>query len=758
MMDPLETLDEKSLEAPKSRVKTVESARERVGELRRAEETRSMRRAKVKGLLNGNQPYSAQKMRDLGRAGDANINLRTGEGTVDAAKTPYYDLVFESQRFANIESDYGDDPQRWYEWGETISNGFHRLLDEWDAFDTQMQLKQWQMCVHGIGLSMFENMRDWRWKSRPIGDVLVKDDAEANIDELDECAIPRSYLPTRLFKLIEKEEAAKANKWKREAVKRAIIAAAPAGMREKYGHDWESYEDSLRCGDISWGNKSNRIKVVDYLLEEFDGTITRAMLLDEGGVPSSTEGFQKDDFLLHKQKYADSFSQILCPFFFDVVDAGLWHGVKGMGPKIHDFCDLENRMTGRLIDQAMAGVFVGAESADALQKMQLVPHGAVTVVPPGISFPNARIADNMQGQLAMKRDLQNTLQSNTGQYRQRVSDENQEPTLGQANLNAQQQAILGKGAVNRYYRSLDRLYKEMLRRALNRKLTKTDPGGKQALEFQEWCLMKGVPEEALEMKNICKVKAVRSVGSGSPAMRQIIGQMLMQMLPMMNEIGAHAAKRQILAPYVGTHVDTFFPPIEQADVPDDNAWAATMENNELRKQGGEVLVTPKQNHVIHFTIHFGSAMEHVQELQAGANPIEVLVHLHNAGPHMKEHLDAMSGDVTRKEQLAQMGGAWMQLSKMTDQLQQQVEEAAKAEAANQEAQQPQVDPKALAALMKVRGELELKGMKLQGEMALKAEKQAVTLKLKDIAQAHGQRLKNRDAMAAAAGPTEAVAA
>src|SRR5689334_22495074 len=203
LTEPLATLDEETGEPPETRAVSVMGVRQRINEIRQAETIRSQRRTKILGMLDGNPPVLPSKMKQLNREGDANINFRTGEGTVDAAKTPFYDLTFDADCFARIETDYGDDPQYWMEWSNTISEGFHQMLDEWDGFDGQSQLLDWQMCVHGVGIAMFEDTLNWQWVSRRIGDFLVRDDAKADIDCIEEAVVPRSYMPTELYQLIK---------------------------------------------------------------------------------------------------------------------------------------------------------------------------------------------------------------------------------------------------------------------------------------------------------------------------------------------------------------------------------------------------------------------------------------------------------------------------------------------------------------------------------------------------------------------------
>jgi hypothetical protein len=211
------------------------------------------------------------------------------------------------------------------------------------------------------------------------------------------------------------------------------------------------------------------------------------------------------------------------------------------------------------------------------------------------------------------------------------------------------------------------------------------------------------------------------------------------MIPMLDEDGRRVVMRQRVAFLYGQQmVDSIVKPADQVQQPDDNASLATLENNALRMPGGQVLITPTQNHVIHFGYHANDLAQHFQQLQGGqADPQQVLVHAHQAGPHMAQHLQAVQGDPTRKDQVEQMDKAMMNLSKMTDQLGQQVDAAMKARKRNA---QPQPDPALVAAMAKVQGELQIKQTKMQGDMHLKAVKQQQQMALKDIGQAHDMRL------------------
>ncbi len=281
---------------------------------------------------------------------------------------------------------------------------------------------------------------------------------------------------------------------------------------------------------------------------------------------------------------------------------------------------------------------------------------------------------------------------------------------------------------------------------------------KEAKKFKECCLQRGIPEELFDFKNVLKVKAVRSVGYGSPQMRDIATKELVGMMPMLNEVGRNNALRARLAslPGIGqAQVDSYAPSIKEQGFPDDHAALATLENNELRSPGGQVMVTPFQNDPTHVKIHMQDMMSHVQQTQGQGqngqngqapkgNPMELLIHLEQGGPHVRKHLDKMKNNpIYGKKgsgEYEQFDKAWQQLSHVTDQVAKEVQKSMQEQAQNQP--QPQPDPEKVAPLLKVAGDLKLKEAKQTGDMALKTTKQAHSQRLADLKTAADIRREN----------------
>src|SRR5262249_36429706 len=155
----------------------------------------------------------------------------------------------------------------------------------------------------------------------------------------------------------------------------------------------------------------------------------------------------------------------------------------------------------------------------------------------------------------------------------------------------------------------------------------------------------------------------------------------------------------------------FFPKIENQNMPNSHTALAALENNSMREPGAQLVVEPSQNHSIHFAVHDQGLQAHMKE--PNADPNQVLIHLEQAGGHMAQHLQRLQGDPTRKSEVQQKSQRLNQIAKQTDQLRQQLTEKAQSEQG--QPQQGHPDPE----MMRVQGDLMLKGQKQQHDMGLK---------------------------------------
>jgi len=765
----LASLDRETLQEPKTRIGSAWQAKQIVQWLVSDEDIRAERRAKMDGLLDGNQPWSRSTLKAKGMGDCPNFNLREAEGAMIAAKTPYYNLVFEVPRFAKIDLDLAElDPELNSEWGEIMSNRFHDVLEQWDGFDQITQLWQFQMCFYGLGPVFWPHPIDWRSDAITAGHVLVPIRTKANVDKLQLVVILHAFGTDKLMAYIKNESAAKKKGWDPTLVKKEIAkvdrseTAVSSGGHGSYA---ERFQSAYRAGDLFYAiTQTEDVKVASLFVRSIgSGKVSHYIIGRDPEEDESETKFdnEKEEGYLFKDKDCyDSFAEVICPFFFDIGRDADWHSIKGLGPKIYDFCDVSNRMTMHMIRGAVigSGIVLEAADANALQESQFALIGGSTVIAPGLKVAQTRIAESLNGAMGVKNLLGSILSSNTGNYRERIPPENQEPTYGQAKMNVQQQTALVGGDVTRVRNSLSRFYRETLRRLLSPKVSASTPGGKEALRFRELCEKDGMPKEALNFEHVLRVRANISIGYGSPQLQEMATEKLVSLTPAMDETSRnHAFRARVAAiPGVGQPgADLFFPSLKKQKMPEDHLWDAVMENNELRTMGGQVQVTSRQNHATHFKVHYADTMAHLQQMQQGkAQPHDVLIHLEEVGPHLKDHLDEMprvdiaaslaSGKHPQKEspEHKKMEKAWHQLAQVSDHLHKELERQNAKSAAEQQKngnKQPQINPEHMTELLKLHGDMEIKRGNLEvkkGQLALKARKQQFDEHLADVGLAH----------------------
>jgi hypothetical protein len=346
--------------------------------------------------------------------------------------------------------------------------------------------------------------------------------------------------------------------------------------------------------------------------------------------------------------------------------------------------------------------------------------------------------------MQVKQLLNSTLEGNIGQYRQRV-DETPQPTLGQQQLEVTNQTTLTRGAYDRDYHHQDDMHREILRRMLDPNISEKDAGGEEAIEMRRKLIEEDqVPEEALKFEHVCSVKAVRNVGYGSPQNQQVVGDKLVQLMGTMDAEGRQNLLRMIGGNMVGqSQVDRFWKKFEDLGVPNGQEQKAQYENIMFSIPTSKIDPIPEDNPLVHLETHFKDLAARLQQVQAGqGNPVDLITRMDNAGPHDHQHLEAMKGDPTLKNEYKKYTKVQMTLAKMADQLKKQV---AKAQKSNQQAQ-PKIDPKAMEGLMKVMLEAKTKETKMQMDEARKDKKMEFDLHRKDQTTAHEMMLKRFETM------------
>lgn len=722
--DTPKTLSE-SGKPPETRIGTSFEVRDRIHLLTEADRrSRSKKRALVKGLVDGNPPYRDGDLRAAGRADQCNVNWRGAESYLNNGRSPFYDLFSESPTFVTATATQGDEAKR-SEHGNIITEEFDPMLrDEDEDFDYEMQISQWNMVLYGCGPLMFEDEYSYCAIAIPHQNLLVPEFALSNQNKWEECAVLVDYYAHDLYKRIRIDKAATAMGWKLKATRNAIINAHPRNRSgQSFGWDW--YQQQLK--NNSFGEVgSNVIQCAHYFVREFpeggeeNGRITHAIVM----VDSSTRGKEVNDFLFKRIGRFENWREVIHPMYYDNDGGGYHHSVTGMGTKMASAMDADNRLTCNQFDKAFAPKqLFRPTTANAEETMKIRNVGDWGVLPVGYEAVQMPVGGFMDDSIIMSRLIGARISAQLSQYRQNMEEKSGNPvTAEEIKVRQSNNSQLGKTQLNHYYRQLDWYYKEKFRRAAMAR-NKNMPYGKQAMEFQQRCVDRGVP---IEVVRSAKVMATRIIGQGSPMMRQQAAQALLTT----SQLNPSSAGRQnIYDDWVASQagqamVRRYSPKILAMPADDDNRVLAMLQVH-AAKDGVPPIISPNQNSVIFAQTFMQAMFQSLESLEQGGNPMEVHQFIETLGPATIKHIQIVGQDPRNKQMAAKLEADWKRIASEHDKIGAQIQKM-------QQQQQEQQAQAQRAQAMQNGGDPEfaLKTAETRADLQLKREKQTEQLKLK----------------------------
>ncbi len=663
-----------------SRLKDPEKVRDMVLNLARADETRSIVRAKVKGLVDGNPPYSKSELRKNAQSYRCNVNFREAESFLSMGLSAFYDVFSEVPTYATIRIEH-DNPNTDESYSKIITEEFDRMQKKDTNFDYLMQLSQHEMVLYGYGPMVFEDTLDWRCKPIRCADLLVPEKTKSNVNEWEVAAVRTVYQVHELYGYIKNPEAAAAAGWNVSAVQKAIMDAVPEEDGINGKKKWEYYQQQIRNNDLAYSSECDVVRVAHVYYREMDGTVTHCMIDERGDAR---------DFLFRNVGQFENWDQCIHCLYYDKGD-GQHHSVKGMGIKMFSALELKNRLKCSLIDAAVArtAIHFQPQNPSDLNRTSIVQMGPYTVIPPGMQIQQTNSSGVLDAPIKVESNLEGTLQAGLSQYRQRLEKDGNPRTATEIEALVAQQSILGKTQLNRYYNQLDALFTERYRRAINPDLTDDVPGGNEALEFQKRCRDRGVPKAA--MSSFDWVRATRTNGRGSALERRNTMNQLMAISQMLPETGRQHVIEDTIAAMTGFNsLERYYPVPQKDHLQQEHSQEAAYENA-LFKLEESIPISESDNHAIHLQSHLEAGTNAFNSLEQGGDPKEVAVYLQFLLNHAAMHSQVMSQDSSRKELHSQLNSQMQQLINAFKNLGQQIqareesEQQAQAEAGSIEA-------------------------------------------------------------------------
>ena len=719
--------------APTSRVQTANDAFTICWNLRLDNAGRERKWGRIYKCYKGFPPTDYSQVASRQLSGMSNVPFRQMKFIVDNQKSSFVDMVMERNTAANIVTKIGN-PTEKKEWSDIISVGFDRMLRSWPSYNYNVELDVEEMSLYGKGFEIAEDRDGWPTKSFHNSNVLIPDKTYADLTNLGELCIKRSYTPLEFWLKITggEEDPVKAEQHATDMGWN--FWACVDALRMFTTNYRNTYTNTEWLRDVASGNMNLsrlytlRIELYELYIMEFNGSISKMLLLQNYGglVLGYKENGRKDlseeeyrdqtGFLYYKkdwvEKDGDGWEDIIAPMT-DSTGSGIWHEIQGLAEAIFIQCrayDIHMNRFMDAVDWNTRLMFKGgsSEATKKLKHMEWMPWRILPqdVEPQQVSV-NIPFNEILNGIQFYQADLYRGI----GAYNIGASTQGgKQRTKGEAELDAAESAKLQGTQIRRFNdnqtRWLKLLYKRMSR------TTKGGNGYRWKQKFVDFMEENGVPKEAWKWENIENLESNMLAGSGSPSYKLMAAQQTVSLTGMtpINDGQANAIADAIAALNGRQNVNRYFQHTK-VEIPDEQG-IISMENIGMTDPKGNPAnfrVYPDQNHIEHFKGHIQDATVSMQEAQqalqsAGVNPqaptrgqeasniseeaVELIKDIYAClmrfkGPHLVAHLGFIQKDPSKKQIAQQFGQQMQQLQRGVDELGSQL---AQIEKANQQQQ------------------------------------------------------------------------
>lgn len=713
-IDVLDDLDLAGLQnngkpAP-ARLRDVKSAVGIYEQLRKADESSALNRARYDAMFDGAAPYDMAKLKASGQSLKTNLNFGEAQRLLDIALSAYVDLYSSLEYLLEVKS-RSTDPQREAKERIVAEEATH-VLKGWPEFHSAYLRLCTTFIKHGIGITYFDSPNDWRFNVTGLDDILIPRQTKASEECIDIAVARRKYSMDALYAFIKDEKAAKQAGWDVPEVRRVMLENARTNYSNQRFSDYEALQAEIKNNDLYTGLQNPTVEILHFYVKEVDGKYSHYMAASDN--PKS--------FIYQKQRKYNYAEEAFIFFSYGVGSNGTYHSVRGLGHRIFAHIQTSNRLRCQHIDGAMlaSSVMLQPENNRALEELSFTMFGPYTVMSPNVRIVEKAIPNLGTAVQPALQDISQQLQLNTDTVSTYGANQSS-PYRNQTQVIADMDVAtrLSGATLNLFYMSWSRLMRECFRRMINS--TTNDPAIKN---FYKRCEERGVEKEFIKKLDFDRTRAVRAIGNGSQANRLVALRELQGISGQFDDVGRRNLTRDIVATRVGHDLaDRYVPSDPEAGARQTvETKVAIMENAELAA-GRPIPVLSNELHGEHLQVHLPEAQQVIEAYNSGqADPQQLLATAQAFYQHLSETAQYAGADPNLQGLFGQTKQVLQYLEEILNNVQKSLEaeqrKQMEAEGASPEQAQIAMDMKQQQAQL----DMQIKQQKAQLDMDIKQRK------------------------------------
>lgn len=699
-------------------------------------------RGLIKNLVDGNRPYNEAEQKRKGRGWESNVNTGEARASRDQKvlsywklinEVPYLCMFFDGDNYQQLGTEDIDRTEA----ESIIAEEFTNMIRQWRDWTMNMMLMLEEFVTYGFGPMVFPIVGQFP-KAMLAGNLLVPLYTKTSLKQLELTMVRDQIPPHHLFELIgtpDNKKRAKSIGWNPDMVEEALKFATRAVWKEDATQTsiWESYAMRAKANDLVMTSQVPTVRIVQVLVREVHSKqlVSHYIFFEDNNL---------DDFLYKNEDAYESIDKMLWVAFYDN-GGGYWRNVKGYGHRIYNMFELANRsFNGTMNAGLLAGSMVLKMTGESAESFAATRFGPFTLVPRNFEPVQQSFQPNLKAMTDMRQMMLSILNNNEGIYKAQQEVSSPTPrTAREVQIEAMNDSRIEANQVEYFYAQMDFLYKMMFARTLDPKLKKQDAGGEEARKFIERCMDRGVPKKMLDADRFIVV-ASRSIGNGSPVMRDTVSSELVNLSPSFPEHGRWNALRDRVAslPGIGYHmVNRYMQPYKLEANKDEHSSVARLENVIMTDNFKPALVAANQPHVVHGMEHLSilDAMAQQWHEQADMDVIKTAQGAMLVMQHLNDHLQYLFADTARQKALKGILDHVKQIAPVIQEIRKEAGRQQKEQQERQQAEQQKqgsnLTADQQAAFMKVQGDLKIKLMKEQANEKMKWTKLMSDMQRKD---------------------------
>lgn len=652
-------------------------------------------------MIDGAPPHKDAVLQSTGQGWCYNLNFLEGETHLTAALTSYDDLIESVENLIKPTIKHGAlSPEDKVEAEDIIAEEWTTMeRRDWPDMPTNWTMLANHFIGYAVGFATFPDTDTWKWEAGGWDDFLMPRKTKITDESVTTLIGRKSYRADELYKYIADKN--HNPRWNRDEVIKALVKASLGvdGLK-RWRTNWPGVEKDLReNGEATGVCDAELVNALLYWVREYDGSYSYYIGLEDGS--------NEDHLYAEPHKYKKA-NEAFVSFTFNV-GKGTFHSVRGLAWKMFPFVQVSNRVQCNQLNsnELAASLLLQPVDGESLDDLSITLTGPVGYLPPAdkATIVERTLPNVGQQSGPLLANLDRKFSNATGQYQAHaITPDGQNRTKYEIQAQQEQTSSLGSSAVNRFYRSMDRLKAEQFRRVQN-----IGPSNKDFPEvkaFYDRCAQRGVPAEIIR-DQIEKVVSTHAIGNGSASARLLALDELNGMSGALDDTGrALAARDRIALRFGRDYADRYKPKVARI-APDTKV--AQLENALM--QSADIQPQPDENNQVHLEVHVPALLELVKNLmgfreqnpQADFRQIQPqLDYAHRLHTHSATHLEALGADPSMKKlgksysaALQQMGNALDAFARQVDAQnrkaqddQQQAAQAQQQAAQNPQANQP----------------------------------------------------------------------